>query len=565
MAKLRSARLEAPPERVGSFRIEGPLGIGGMGAVYRAYDERLRRTVAIKHILPVNAADPSSRERLRREAQAAAGLNHPSIVQIYDIVEIDGVDWIVMELVEGQTMSALIDDGRLGLGEAVSLIREIAEGLAEAHAKGIVHRDLKTENVMVTRSFHAKILDFGLAKSIGQGQLEGPGSGAGAVIGTSRAMSPEQAMGEEVDHRSDLFSLGILTFEATTGRPPFVGTSVFNTLAKVCSARHLPAHQINRRVPVELSNLIDRLLEKSPEHRPQSAREVVVELRLLEKQRLPEWGGPYFAGHDAAGSPPAADLSPPMARQPEPAPALDELTLTPVAPSASTVAETRSPKRDDDDATSAHAVMPGGWGRSDFGDTSEMPAYQPAPANGTPRPTRPIIRLRTLVAAQPSEARLENALRRWLEDLERRLRQRWNELGVVAAEGEAGPVYLFERPVHALRFALFLAETAEDEAVPVLPRLAIHVGEILLGDHPDAHRHAMRATGPATRIPHRLAELAAPGQLLLTPEAAALARHALLEPDLDLAWHRLGPLYLDDLGETIEPFEATATQRAASR
>jgi serine/threonine protein kinase len=562
MAKLRSARLEAPPERVGSFRIEGPLGFGGMGAVYRAYDERLRRTVAIKHVLPANAADEGSRERLRREAQAAAGLNHPSIVQIYDIVEIDGVDWIVMELVEGQTMSALIDDGRLGLGEAVALVREIAEGLAEAHAKGIVHRDLKTENVMVTRSFHAKILDFGLAKSIGQGSLDGPGSGVGAVLGTSRSMSPEQAMGEEVDHRSDLFSLGILTFEATTGRPPFVGTSVFNTLAKVCSARHLPAHQINRRVPVELSNLIDRLLEKSPAHRPQSAREVVVELRLLEKQRLPEWGGPYFAGHDA-GPPPTAELPPAMPRQSEPAPALDELTLTPVAPSALDEGESR-PVRDDD-STSAHAVMPGGWGRSDLGETSEMPAYRPAAPNAAPRPTRPIIRLRTLVAAQPSEARLENALRRWLEDLERRLRQRWNELGVVAAEGEAGPVYLFERPVHALQFALFLAETAEEEAVPVLPRLAIHVGEILLGDHPDAHRQAMRATGPATRIPHRLAELAAPGQLLLTPEAAALARHALLEPDLDVAWHRLGPLYLDDLGETIEPYEATATQRAASR
>ena len=280
------------PESVGPYRILGRLGVGGMGAVYRAYDERLRRQVAIKHI-PPELGDDRSRQRLKREAQAAAGLSHPSIVQIFDIFEHQGVDWIVMELVEGVTLHSLIEDGRLGLAEAVGLSREIAEGLAEAHRKGIVHRDLKTENVMVTRALHAKILDFGLAKQMRMDQTEATLTGIGLVLGTGRAMSPEQAMGEDVDTRSDLFSLGTLIFEAVTRRSPFTGTSVYNTLTRVCSSPHEPARAINPRVPTELSNLIDRLLEKNPEHRPQSAGEVVVELRLIEKQPLPEWGGPY--------------------------------------------------------------------------------------------------------------------------------------------------------------------------------------------------------------------------------------------------------------------------------
>ena len=280
------------PRQVGPYRIQGRLGIGGMGAVYRAFDERLRRTVAIKHVLPDIASDEGYRTRLRREAQAAAGLSHPSIVQIFDIFEENDIDWIVMELVEGESLHSLVDAGRLGLAEAVILSREVAEGLAEAHAKGIVHRDLKTENVMVTRSFHAKILDFGVAKTMDPA-AESTLTDIGSILGTGRAMSPEQAMGEEVDQRSDLFSLGTLIFEAVTGRSPFSGSSVYNTLARVCSAPHVPAREMNRQVPAELSNLIDRLLEKHPDHRPQSAREVVVELRVIEKLPLPEWGGPY--------------------------------------------------------------------------------------------------------------------------------------------------------------------------------------------------------------------------------------------------------------------------------
>lgn len=552
-----------------------------MGAVYRAYDERLRRPVAIKHVLP-DAADDRSRERLRREAQAAAGLNHPSIVQVYDIIEVEGVDWIIMELVEGQTLSSLIEAGRLGLGEAVVLVREIAEGLAEAHAKGVVHRDLKTENVMVTRSFHAKILDFGLAKNM-ETPLERSNSGVGSVLGTSRAMSPEQAMGEEVDHRSDLFSLGILAFEAATGRPPFVGTSAFNTLAKVCSARHPPAHTVNRRVPIELSNLIDRLLEKSPAHRPQSAREVVVELRFLEKQRLPEWGGLYAPGQDrgttsslpglesdALSAEPLQDgagggIHPPpigasIAQGPNPNGGEPQWIGPPLATSPST---TLGPEtmgafpRPTREGQGTHP-LPGGQ-RGELGETSEMPIFHPAAGQlGEVAPPR--IQLRALLAIRAAETRQEGQLRQWLQDLERQRRQQWNALGVVAAEAEGRTIFVFERPIFAVQFAHFVVEAAEAEGSTLLPRLGIHVGEIVLSDPSDHHSPVIRTGGQALRVAHRLAELAAPAQVLMTPETAALARHALLERARDLQWRQLGPLYFDEMGETLQPVEAITWQ-----
>ncbi|MEL7062031.1 MAG: serine/threonine-protein kinase, partial [Acidobacteriota bacterium] len=191
-----------PPTTVGPYRLERRLGIGGMGAVYAAWDERLRRHVAIKRVRPDSASDVAQRRRLRREAQAAASLNHPAIVQIYDIFEREGVDWIVMEMVDGRPLSEWIDEGRLGLAEVVRLAREVAEGLAAAHDKGIVHRDLKSENVMITLSLHAKVLDFGLAKWVAPGTPESRISSVTTVLGTGRAMSPEQAMGEPVDHRS---------------------------------------------------------------------------------------------------------------------------------------------------------------------------------------------------------------------------------------------------------------------------------------------------------------------------------------------------------------------------
>lgn len=257
-----------PEERIGPYLVERQLGSGGMGEVFLAYDDRLRRHVAIKQLRPDKSA-PDLRERFRREAQAVAMLSHGSIVQIYDILEVGGIDHLVMEFVEGKPLAAVVAAGPLPAARVVRLAKEICSGLAEAHAKGIVHRDLKSENVILTREGKAKILDFGLAK-----QLSEPDPGlsvAGAVVGTYRSMSPEQAQGHQVDHRTDLFSLGVLLYEAATGRSPFQGPSALATLAKLVTQKQIPARSLVPEIGEELSGLIDWLLEKAPESRPQSA------------------------------------------------------------------------------------------------------------------------------------------------------------------------------------------------------------------------------------------------------------------------------------------------------
>jgi len=267
-----------PNERIGPYRLIEPLGSGGMGTVCRAWDERLKRPVALKRILATATDDHKLRERLRREAEAGARLNHPSIVHIYDIVETEASDWIVMELVEGRTLQSLLREGPLPPERALRLGREIAEGLAEAHAQGFIHRDLKAPNVMVTRAGRAKILDFGVAKQIQPETRETTLSEPGLVIGTSYAMSPEQAMGLPLDARSDLFSLGSLLYEMVTGVAPFRAETSAATLARVCSFRQRPASAVRPGIPRELSELIDRLLEKDPVDRPASAVQVAAAL-----------------------------------------------------------------------------------------------------------------------------------------------------------------------------------------------------------------------------------------------------------------------------------------------
>lgn len=268
--------------RVGPYRLVDHIGSGGMGEVYRAWDERLKRWVAVKQVR-IDEEDPDRRQRFRREARATAGLNHPTIVQIYDVVETEEGEWIVMEHVEGETVASLLAAGTMAFGDGLAIARQIAAGLSEAHARGIVHRDLKTENVMVTPERKVKILDFGLAKRF---RIEGydPNepdtwkSLTGRIVGTSRAMSPEQAQGLRVDYRSDLFSLGTLYFEMFTGVSPFKGHSHIDTLNRVCTEEHPPANELNPELPRQLSDLIDRLLEKEPAYRPQSADEVMITL-----------------------------------------------------------------------------------------------------------------------------------------------------------------------------------------------------------------------------------------------------------------------------------------------
>jgi serine/threonine-protein kinase len=282
----------ARPGRVGPYRLAEPIGSGGMGTVWRAWDERLKRQVAVKHIR-ADAQHEKLRERLWREAQTAARLNHSVIVHIYDLVEGPEGDWIVMELVEGKTVRTVIEEtGRLPFAQAVELALDIAEGLAEAHSHGILHRDLKAANVMVTPAGHAKILDFGLAKQLlreeGGEDQEASLSTSGLIIGTPYAMSPEQVLGRPLDARSDLFSLGALLHEMVTGEPPFRAATSTASMASILNFQPPPLVEECPEVPKELSDLVGRLLQKDPRFRPQSAREVVKALAGLAGVSAPQ-------------------------------------------------------------------------------------------------------------------------------------------------------------------------------------------------------------------------------------------------------------------------------------
>ena len=290
------------PERIGPYRIDGLLGQGGMGTVYRAFDERLRRPVAIKQIRGAELADPVVRERFWREARSAAEMQHPAIVRIYHMDAEQGRDYVVMELVEGRTLAATLRGGPLAPRRAAELFRELAEGLAEAHGRGIVHRDLKAENVMVTPRGRVKVLDFGLAKRLEPS--EAPLSAAGTVVGTLYTMSPEQAQGEPVDERSDLFSLGAVLYQALAGQPPFHGKTPSETLAKVCMHHPPPLASLDPRVPPALSDLVVRLLQKDPDARPTSAAAVAEEL------------GRVLAASEAAAAPAVSGDAPTVSFQP---------------------------------------------------------------------------------------------------------------------------------------------------------------------------------------------------------------------------------------------------------
>ncbi len=264
-----------------------------MGEVYAAYDTRLRRSVAIKHIRSSPGDDDHRRARLRREARVVAQLAHPCIVQVFDILERDDGDWIVMEMVQGDTLAAQLKDGPATVGPVLRWARDIADALTVAHRRGIVHRDLKVENVMLTEEGWVKVLDFGIAKQIAAGP-DGEDLGTaslsveGQIIGTVRTMSPEQARGVEVDERSDLFSLGVLIYEALAGVSPFLGATHLDTLMRVNSHQQKPLVECSglvEGVPPALSELVDQLLEKAPELRPANAAEVVARLDAIAASR----------------------------------------------------------------------------------------------------------------------------------------------------------------------------------------------------------------------------------------------------------------------------------------
>lgn len=273
------------PERIGPYRLERTLGRGGMGVVYAGWDERLHRRVALKHVLPELAGDSRRRERLHREARMIARLDHSAIVQVYDLLESGEGDWIVMQYVEGQTLAERLRHGPLPPAQVVALAREVASALAAAHEQGLLHRDLKAENVILTPGGSAKVLDFGLAK-LYQPEASGESALTGGIVGTYRAMSPEQANGLELDPRADLFSLGVLLYEAATGTSPFQEATPVATMNRVCAHQQPPTHEIEPAMPAALSELIDALLEKDPDRRPASA---TVFLRRLETAAGSGW------------------------------------------------------------------------------------------------------------------------------------------------------------------------------------------------------------------------------------------------------------------------------------
>ena len=260
-----------------------------MGEVYRGVDTRLGRAVALKVISQRLVGDEGSRRRFETEARAASALNHPAIVTIYDIGEGDGLSWIAMELVEGRTLREAIADGPLSIRQAWSIARQLAEGLAAAHAKGIVHRDLKQENVMLTHEGGVKILDFGVARQVAPASARGSslatatdvGTMAGAILGTVGYMSPEQATRRNVDFRSDQFSFGAVIYELLAGQRAFHRPTAVETLSAILRDEPPPLASNRADAPDALQRVIGRCLEKAPEQRFASTRELATALALM--------------------------------------------------------------------------------------------------------------------------------------------------------------------------------------------------------------------------------------------------------------------------------------------
>ncbi|MEJ2081495.1 MAG: protein kinase, partial [Acidobacteriota bacterium] len=273
-------------QTVSHYRIEAKIGEGGMGEVYLAEDTSLPRRVALK-FLPASVADDElARKRFLREAASAASLDHPFICHIHEVVRHGSQDVIVMEYVEGDTLLQKLAEGSLPLQEALQIVAEIAEALEEAHRKGIVHRDLKPSNIMLTMGGHAKVMDFGLAKKVG-GQ-DGAGqeittalTREGTTLGTLAYMSPEQVKAEEVDHRSDIFSLGVILYEMLTGVHPFRKARQAETIVAILKEEPVPLAEFTREPPELLQHTVRKLLAKLPVDRYQSVHEVQTDLKAI--------------------------------------------------------------------------------------------------------------------------------------------------------------------------------------------------------------------------------------------------------------------------------------------
>jgi serine/threonine protein kinase/Tfp pilus assembly protein PilF len=301
-AQGRPLRLSLSPSRPGGavvgrtvshYRVLKLVGSGGMGTVYQAEDTRLGRQVALKFLPADLARDQHALDRFQREARAASALNHPHICTIHDIDEADGEPFIAMELLEGQTLKERLQGRPLPAPEVVELALQLADALEAAHAKGIIHRDIKPANVFVTARGTAKLLDFGLAKVASDARAAGEAptvarewmTGMGVALGTVGYMSPEQVRGEGLDARTDLFSLGVVLYEMTTGRAPFQGATSGAVLGEILYKAPAAPLQMNPELPAELDRIVNKLLEKDRAIRYQSAADLDVDLQRLKRQR----------------------------------------------------------------------------------------------------------------------------------------------------------------------------------------------------------------------------------------------------------------------------------------
>ena len=288
--------------RLGPYEIQSPLGAGGMGEVYRARDTRLDRAVAIKILPSELSADPERRKRLSREANAVSALSHPNICTLYDVGHQDGIDFLVMEYLEGETLADRLEKGAMRTDEVLRIGMEIAGALSRAHREGIVHRDLKPGNIMLTKS-GAKLLDFGLAKVAQPAPLNPsemptaskPLTAEGKIVGTFQYMSPEQVEGKAVDARSDIFSFGAALYEMATGRRAFEGKSQASLAAAILEREPPPLSQLVPMAPRALDRLVRTCLAKDPDKRWQSAHDLREQLGWIAE------GGEVQAAPSAAG------------------------------------------------------------------------------------------------------------------------------------------------------------------------------------------------------------------------------------------------------------------------
>jgi eukaryotic-like serine/threonine-protein kinase len=295
-----------PGQMLSHYRLVQKIGEGGMGVVWKALDTKLDRHIALKVLRPELTADPERRRRFLREARTTAATTHPNIVTVHEIDEVDDVTFIIMELVEGRTLRSVIDGHPMPIPEALRIATEIAEGLTRAHQAHIVHRDLKPDNVIVGADGHPRILDFGLAKLI-EHQQEALRSqlsqektrsieitGEGTILGTVAYMSPEQARGDVIDARSDIFSFGVVLYEMVTGRVPFPGHNRIETMAAILHKPAVAASRLNADVPSPLEDILGKCLEKNPGGRYQNSQDLVVDLRRLGREleagSMPSYG-----------------------------------------------------------------------------------------------------------------------------------------------------------------------------------------------------------------------------------------------------------------------------------